>query len=172
MHTVFGVAHVGRPGGFTLEGQQASEQGFTTENTGGPRRTTEQLRNSGASRGRAIKHRAKRHHSLLRGPPVFSVLKTCLSCQSTEAERAIRTSWPAVQDRVDAMCDSCSRGAEVHRQWNSGSGCEVDDIMKAPEGREAGQCLSRPASPSRQGDNFATDDKTPTNDKAPRTEST
>jgi hypothetical protein len=41
------------------------------------------------------------------GPRTFSVLKTCLSCRSTEAERAIAPVWPAVQDKVDTMCDSC-----------------------------------------------------------------
>jgi hypothetical protein len=68
--------------------------------------TTEQLRILGASRGRVIEQRC---YSLLRGPrgpPIFSVLKTCLSCRSTEAERAITTVWPAVQDRRDTMCDS------------------------------------------------------------------
>src|ERR1700676_1722094 len=84
----------------------ASKQSFTTENIE-DHGDHEAVRILGASRGRAIERRAKRHYSVLRGPPVFSVLKTCLSCRSTEAERAITTVRPGVQDRLDAMCDSC-----------------------------------------------------------------
>jgi hypothetical protein len=80
----FGVAHF-RRGGIPSKG---SKQGFITENI-------EDHGDHGAvsilcaSRGRVIEHRAKRYYLLLRGPPMFSVLKTYLFCRSTEAERAI-----------------------------------------------------------------------------------
>jgi hypothetical protein len=84
---------------------KGSKQGFTTENI----EDHGAVRILYASRGRVIWHRAKRRDSLLRGPrgpPMFSVLKTCLSCRRstetnrpTEVKSAITTVRPAVQDK-------------------------------------------------------------------------
>jgi hypothetical protein len=72
------------PGGLRSKG---SKQGFTTENI----EDHGAVSILGASCRRLIEDRAKRRYSLLRGPRMFSVLKTCLPCRSTRPRRKGRS---------------------------------------------------------------------------------